>query len=59
MYLHEVLREYRLAQRHNPGHFYPRSFNVEKIDNRLVLVGVTKRHIGKRFRVVGILKPRR
>lgn len=59
MRLHEVLRDYRLAQRHNPSHFYPNTFEIEIKDNRLILVAVVKRHVGKRFRIVGILKPRR
>lgn len=59
MRLYQILGDYRLAQRHNPKHFYPNSFDIEILENRLVLVGVVKRHVGKRFRIVGILKPRR
>lgn len=59
MRLYEVLRDYRLAPRHNTKHFYPNSFNVEIQDRRLVLVGIVKRHIKKRYRIVGILKPRK
>lgn len=59
MRLDQVLKEYRLAPRHNPKHFYPNTFEVELVENRLVLVAVVKKHVGKRFRIVGILKPRR
>lgn len=59
MQLNEILRNYRLAQRHNPKHFYPNTFEIEIKDSRLVLVAVVKRHVRKKFRIVGILKPRR
>lgn len=59
MKLREVLRDYRLAPRHNPKHFQSDSFQVEIMDSRLVLVAVVKRNVRKNYRIVGILKPRR
>lgn len=59
MKLQEIERDYRVGFRHNPKHFYPNSFNVETEGRRLVLVAVVKRHLRKRIRIVGILKPRR
>ena len=59
MRLSEITKEYRVGYRHNPSHFYSNSFQIEFQDRRLVLVAVVKRHIGKRFRVVGILKEKR
>lgn len=59
MRLDQVLKEnpgYRLAARHDTGHFYPNSFEVEIVEKRLVVVAVVKRHINKRFRIVGVLK---
>lgn len=59
MRLKDVEIEYRVGYRHNPKQFYGNSFRVENEGRRLVLVGVVKRHVGKRYRIVGILKPRR
>lgn len=50
--------EYRLALRHNPDDFYPNTFGVEIEGPRLILVAVPKKHKRKRYRVVGILKPK-
>lgn len=50
--------EYRVALRHNPDDFYPNTFDVETEGQRLVLVAVAKKHIRKRYRIVGILKPK-
>lgn len=58
MKLNQVLAKYEASYRHNPDQFYPDSFNVETEGKQLVLVGVAKRHIRKRFRVVAILRPR-
>lgn len=58
MRLDEVQKYYRIAYRHNPKHFYPNSFQVESGERSLVLVAVVKRHVKKRFRIVGVLKPR-
>lgn len=58
MHLAEIQAKYRLAKRHNPDDFYPNTFRVETEGSRLVLVGVVKRHLKKRYRIVGILKPR-
>lgn len=59
MYVWQVLRDYRVAWRHNPRHFYPKSFRIEREGRRLVLTGTVKRRCGKGYRVVGILKPRK
>lgn len=59
MKLEEVLEEYpghRIGYRHNPDHFYPNSFKVEVRGKRKLVVAKVKRHVGKRFRVVGVLK---
>ncbi len=52
----QVLKSYRVGLRHNPKHFYANSFQIERQERRLVLVAVVKRHVGKRFRIVGVLK---
>lgn len=60
MRLDQVMRIYsecRLAQCHNPEHFYPNSFDVQMQDGRLVVVAVPKRRVKKNFRIVGVLKP--
>lgn len=58
MYLSQIEKDFELGLRHNPEHFYPKSFKIEYEGERLLLVGVAKRHIGKRFRIVAVLKPR-
>lgn len=50
---------YRLATRHNPKHFYPNSFEVQRVGGRLMVVGRVKKHLNKNFQVVGFLKPER
>lgn len=57
--LRDIEKEYRVGFRHNPNQFYPNSFRVEGSEKRLLLVAVVKRHVGKNFRIVGVLKPRR
>lgn len=57
MRLAQALRGYRPGWRHNPDHFYPNSFEVGEEGGRLVLYGRAKRHIGKNFHIVAILKP--
>lgn len=57
--LQRILQDYDIGFRHNPKQFYPNSFRVEMEERRLVLVAKVKRHIKKRFRVVGIVKERR
>ena len=59
MHLSEITRDYRVAFRHNPKHFYPGSFRIEAENRRLIVVAVVKRHVGKNYRVVGILKRKR
>jgi hypothetical protein len=56
MHLSEIEKNYDIGFRHNPSHFYPNSFQVEHQERRLVLVAVVKRHIKKRYRIVGVLK---
>lgn len=56
MHLTEILRHYDVGFRHNPKQFYPNSFQVEQQQRRLVLVAVVKRHVGKNFRIVGIVR---
>lgn len=58
MKLEDATDGYHVGYRHNPKQFYPNSFQVEYCDGKLVLVGRVKRHIGKKFRIVGILKRR-
>jgi hypothetical protein len=56
MNLQELQRMYKIGFRHNPKHFYGNSFRVEPEENRLVVVGTVKRHVRKRFRIVGVVK---
>ena len=56
MRLEQIQKQYRVGFRHNPDHFKSNSFEVEVHQSRLVLVAVVKKKIGKRFRIVGILK---
>lgn len=56
--LREIQRHYDISYRHNPKHFYGNSFAVEHTEKRLLLVAVVKRHVRKRFRVVGVLRPK-
>lgn len=58
MKIQEIESEYRVGYVHNPKQFYPNSFKVEKVGKRLCVVAIVKRHVGKRFRIVGVLKPR-
>lgn len=58
MRFNEATKGFRVGLRHNPRHFQTNSFRVETEGNRLVLVAVVKRKMRKRFRIVGILKPR-
>ncbi len=58
MKLSEIEEEYKVGYRHNPRHFYSNSFQVEEAGRRLLLVAVVKRHVGKNYRIVGVLKPR-
>jgi hypothetical protein len=51
--------EYRAAYRHSPKQFYPSRFQIKFEGGRYVIVGVPKQHIGKRYRIVGVLKKRR
>lgn len=57
--LNRILQDYDIGFRHNPKQFYPNSFRVEMEERRLVLVAVAKKHLGKRFRIVGVVKERR
>jgi hypothetical protein len=59
MKLNRLLQEYEVSFRHNPKQFYNGSFRVEMEEKRLIVVAVVKRHIGKNFRIVGIVKRRR
>jgi hypothetical protein len=59
MRVKQIAEQYHISYRHNPKQFVRNSFQVETEGDRLVLVAVVKRHIKKRFRIVGILKPRR
>lgn len=59
MHLSEIIKDYEVGYRHNPKHFYPNSFRIEQQERRLVLVAVVKKHIGKNFKIVGILKEKR
>jgi hypothetical protein len=59
LHLSEITKQYEIGFRHSPSHFYPNSFEIERQERRLVLVAVVKRHVGKRFRVVGILKEKK
>jgi hypothetical protein len=54
----DITAVYRVALRHNPDHFYPNTFEIETEGHRLVLVAVAKKHLKKRLRIVGVLKPR-
>lgn len=59
MKLEELLRkwpEHRIGFRHNPDHFSPNTFRVERRNRRLVVVAKVKRHVGKNFTIVGVLK---
>lgn len=56
LHLTEILRRYEVGFRHNPKHFLPNSFVVEREERRLVLVARVKRHVGKNFRIVGIIR---
>lgn len=58
MKLNEIQHHYKVGFRHNPKHFLPGTFEVEVVGKRLMLVAVVKRHIGKRLRIVGVLKVR-
>lgn len=58
MRLDQVLKAYHVGYRHSPDHFYPGSFEVESDGKRLILVAVVKRHIKKRYRIVGVLRPK-
>jgi hypothetical protein len=51
-------KDYRVGLRHSPDDFYPNSFHVETEGRRLIIVAVAKKHIRKKFRIVGVLKPR-
>lgn len=53
----QATRGYKVGLIHDPGQFYPKSFEIEEDGRRLLLVAVVKRHIKKRFRVVAVLKP--
>lgn len=55
-HLSEILRHYEVGFRHSPKHFYPNSFQVEMEQRRLVLVARVKRHVGKNFRIVGVVR---
>lgn len=56
MKFEEAVSGTRYGLRHNPKDFYPNSFNVETEGRRLVVVGIAKRHIRKRFRIVAVIK---
>lgn len=58
MKLTEIEANYKVGYRHSPKHFLPGTFQVEREGKRLVLVAIVKRHVGKRFRIVGVLKVR-
>lgn len=58
MKLKDIQAKYKIGLRHNPDHFYPNTFEIETEGRRLILVAVAKKHIQKRLRIVGILKPR-
>lgn len=52
----QIAKKYHVAKIHDPEQFYPNSFAIEPDGHRLLLVAVVKRHVKKRFRIVGILK---
>lgn len=56
MNLKELLHHYEVGFRHNPKQFYGNTFEVEPQENRLVVVAVAKKHIKKKFRIVGVVK---
>lgn len=59
MKLEEILEQWdgwRIGYRHNPDHFYPNSFKVIRHDGRFAIRGKAMPHVGKNFKIVGILK---
>ena len=56
MNLKELMHHYDIGFRHNPKQFYGNSFQVERHEKQLVVVGVAKKHLKKRFRIVGVVK---
>lgn len=56
--LKDIEEEWELGYRHSPKHFYPNSFSLEGGPGRLYVVGITKRHIKKNYRIVAVVKRR-
>lgn len=56
MKFRDIASKYKVGLRHNPKHFYTNSFRIELDGSRLVIVAVPKKHLRKRFRIVGFIK---